>query len=420
MKKSILFIVVALLVVSIVVVGCQGKATAPASSAAPAATSAKPASSAPASAAATGGVIKIGHLRPMTGSMAIVSQEMTAAFNWAFERVNYQVAGKTIQIIEGDSQGDPEKAIDAAKKLVENDHVALIVGPTQGGEMMGAAGYLNQVGIPQFITTQEPPPIIIQKMRWTLSSGGTELQSPAPMAKYALEKGNIKTVDALSGDFAPGHGFLGAFVGTFKKLGGTVQQEIYTPYPTQDFSPYLTSLKPADAMVAWLDGDQAIKLLTQYHEFGIDKKMPVIGASWGAFLAPYILGAMPSAAADACIGYLVPTAYTPLDDNPVNQQWVTDFKAKFGFTPEDTSAGAYQGAQIIIEALKATNGETDPEKLRQAILDVKFKSIFGDISFDASTGVRHMNMNISKIVKKDKEYLWQPVFTYQDVPPLGY
>jgi branched-chain amino acid transport system substrate-binding protein len=406
-------------VVSLVMVGCQNSATTPSATKAPPASSTAPSSQA-SSAPAAGGVIKIGHLRPMTGPMAAVSQEMTNAFNWAFERVGYKVAGKTIQIIQGDSQADPEKAIDAARKLVENDKVALIVGPTQGGEMMGAAGYLNQVGIPQLITTQEPPPIIIQKMRWSLSSGGTELQSPAPMAKYALEKANIKTVDALSGDFAPGHGFLGAFVANFKKLGGTVAQEIYTPYPTQDFGPYLTSLKDADAMVAWLDGDQAIKLLTQYHEFGIDKKMPIIGASWGAFLAPYILGAMPPAAADATIGYLVPTPYSPLLDNPVNKQWVIDFKAKFGFTPEDTSAGAYQGALIVIEALKATNGDTDPEKLRQAILNVKFQSNFGDVSFNPETGVRHMNMYIAKIIKQEKEYLWNPVFTYEDVPPLGY
>jgi branched-chain amino acid transport system substrate-binding protein len=417
MKKIILLLLALLLVVSLVMIGCQKTANTPA------ATSAPPVSSSVASSSTTpvaGGVIKIGHIRPMTGPMAIVSQEMVKTFNWAFERINYTVAGKKIQIIEGDSQADPEKSIDAARKMVENDHVAMIVGPTQGGEMMGAAGYLNQVGIPQLVTTQEPPPIVINKMRWTLSSGGTEPQAPSPMAVYAFEKANVKKVVGLSGDFAPGHGFLGAFIDTFKKKGGEVIQEIYTPYPTQDFGPYLTSLKPADAMVSWIDGDQAIKLLTQYHEFGIDKKMPIIGACWGAFLAPYILAVMPPEAADACVGYLVPTAYSPLLDNPVNKQWVTDFRAKFGFTPEDTSASAYQGAEIIIEALKATDGDTAPEKLRQAILNVKFQSIYGDVTFDSNTGARHMNMYISKIVKQGKEYLWQPVFTYEDVPPLGY
>ena len=177
---------------------------------------------------------------------------------------------------------------------------------------------------------------------------------------------------------------------------------------------------PGATVAAWFDGGQAIKFLTQYHEFGIDKRMPVIGATWGAFLAPYILAALPPAAADATIGYLVPTAYSPLLDNPVNKAFVADFKAKFHFTPEDTSAGVYQGAMCIIEALKATGGDTSPEKLRQALLSLDFVSPFGRVTFDQNTGVRHMDMHISKIVKQGKEFVWQPIFTYKDVPPLGY
>jgi ABC-type branched-subunit amino acid transport system substrate-binding protein len=74
----------------------------------------------------------------------------------------------------------------------------------------------------------------------------------------------------------------------------------------------------------------------------------------------------------------------------------------------------------IIEALKATGGDTSPEKLRQALLSVKFESPFGPVSFDPKTGVRNMDMHISKVVKQDGEYLWQPIHTYKDVPALGY
>jgi branched-chain amino acid transport system substrate-binding protein len=285
---------------------------------------------------------------------------------------------------------------------------------------MPVAGYMNRIGMPHLLTTQEPPPIVLQKMKWTITSGGTIPQSPSPMALYAYEKIGIRKVIAIAPDFMPGHDFLGGFLKTFKKKGGQGVQEAYTPYPTQDFGPYLTPLKDADAVIAWLDGDQAIKFLTQYHEFGIDERMPIIGASWGAFLAPYILAALPPDAADATIGYLVPTSYSPLLDNPVNKKWVVDFKAKFHFTPEDTSAGVYLGAMCIIEALKATGGDTTPDKLREALLALDFVSPFGRVTFDPNTCVRRMDMHISKIVKEGKEYLWQPVFTYEDVPALGY
>ena len=417
MKKLLPFVFCLVLIGSLILVSCA-KTTSTS-------TTAQPSTSVPASTPAatttpaTGGVIKIGHLRPLTGPMAETSQEMIQAFNWAFQRINYEVAGKQIQIVVGDSQLDPEKAIDAARKMVETDKVAMIVGPLQGGEVMGAAGYLNQVGIPQLVTTAAPTAIITNNWKWTFATV-TEPQCPSAMAAYAYDKLGYRKIDILTGDYAPGHGFLGAFMDTFKKKGGQVVQEIYTPYPTQDFGPYLATLKDADAVAAWLDGDQAIKLLTQYHELGIDKKLPIIGALEGAFLAPYILAALPPADAEAYIGAYVSTAYSPLFDDPFNNQWVTDFKAKFGVIPEDTSASAYLGAMIVINALQATGGDTSPDKLRQAILAVNFDSPYGQVTFDPNTGIRQADIFISKIVKQGNDFVHDPIYTYTNVPATGY
>lgn len=366
-------------------------------------------------------VIKIGHIRPLTGSMAATSEEMVKAFDWAFEREGYQVAGKKIEIVVGDSKGDAQVAVDVARKMVEKDGVALVVGPIQGGELMPVADYMNKAAVPHLATTQVPVPVVTGDMTWTICAGGTEPQSASTMAAYAYDTLGFRSVDVLTGDFTPGHGFLGAFEDTFTKKGGTITQEIFTPVPTQDFSPYLSSLKDADAVASWIDGDQAVKLLTQYHEFGIDKKMPIVAASWGAFIAPYILAGMPEDAADATVGvHYIPTTYSPLTDVAFNKQWVEDFRAKFGFTPEDTSAGAYLGAMCVIEALKITNGDTDPAKLRDALLAVNFESMFGTVTFDASTRVRNIDMNICQVEKVDSEYLWKPIYTYKSIPALGF
>src|SRR3972149_7042824 len=90
--------------------------------------------------------IKIGHIRPLTGVAAMVSAKMVKSFDYAFQQIGYQVAGRPIQIIVGDSQADSAKAIDVARKMVENDRVAMIVGPLMAGEQMAVAGYINQVG----------------------------------------------------------------------------------------------------------------------------------------------------------------------------------------------------------------------------------------------------------------------------------
>ena len=369
---------------------------------------------------ATGGTIKIGHIRPMSGVMATTSDRMVKAFDFAFEQVSYQVANMNIEIITGDSKGDPSTAVEVAKKMVEQDHVAMIVGPTQGGEEMGVAYYCSTVGIPVLFTNPAPVDATGPGFPMAVLGYGSEPMYSTCMADYAYKTLGYRTIDALAGDFTPGHGFLGAFEATFKKLGGTVAQEIYTPYPSQDFSSYLTSLKPADALVAWIDGQQAIQLLTQYVQLGVDKRLPLVGAFHGSFLAPFILSALPTDVADALVGDVVPVPYSPLLDNAANTKFVADFKAKFGILPEDMDSGPYVGAQIILHALEATDGDTTPATLLAALTAVNFEGPEGLISFDPATRCAVKTIYIAKVAKQDDgAFVWDPIYTYTDVPAAG-
>lgn len=365
-------------------------------------------------------VIKIGHIRPITGEMAMTSDKMIKAFDFALEQAGYEVAGKKIEVILGDSKGDPATAVDVARKLVEHDHVAMLVGPTTGGEQMAVANYAESVGVPLLFTNPEPMGIIANKMKWVIGAGGSEPQYASSMAVYAFEQLGYKAVNILTDDNASGHGFMGAFMSAYKNKGGTIVSEIYPPYPTSDFTSFLTTMKDADAVVAWQNGDQSIKLLTQYDQTGTLKKMPLVAAFHGAFMTPFILKALPPEVAEDYIGTLTPSPYSPLLDSPANKQFVADFTAKFGVPPEDnTDSEMYQGAQIMLAALKATNGDTTPDKLRAALVAVSIEGVEGPIKFDAETGCAIKTIYICKITKQNDAFILEPVFTYPDVSPAG-
>ncbi len=121
------------------------------------------------------------------------------------------------------------------------------------------------------------------------------------MGAYAYDKLGYKKVDILTQDNSSGRAFLNPFMNTFKSKGGQIVQEIYTTFPAPDFAPYLTTLKDADALVAWTAGADAIKFLIQYHEMGFDKKLQLVGAYHGSFLVPFVLNAMPPADAEATL-----------------------------------------------------------------------------------------------------------------------
>lgn len=364
-------------------------------------------------------VIKIGQLYPLTGALALNSKEMVQGFDFAFKQVNYEVAGKKIQIIVGDSQGQAQPAVDMAKKMVQNDGVSLLVGPMNVGEGLAVANYANQAGIPQLLTTPLSASTLDPSLKWTISLGGIPAQFSSAMGDYAYEHAGLRKIDVMTGDWADGHEFLDAFMAKFKSDGGQIVQEQYTPEPTQDFAAYLTNLKDADAVATWYPGAEAITFLTQYHEMGIDKRMPFLAAFNGGFTAPYILHALQPADANATVGTLLPTIYSPLLDNSLNKQFVAAYQAQYNVTPDDGMESAYVGGLAVIQALKATGGDASPDKLFQALLSVNFDSPQGPVKIDQQNHGAILTMHISKIAGESEGYAWQPVYDYTNVPSTG-
>ena len=201
----------------------------------------------------------------------------------------------------------------------------------------------------------------------------------------------------------------------FKEKGGTVVQEQWFPVGSIDFGPYLGNLKDADAFCGWVEGPGALRLVNQYYEYGISKKMPLIGAYASNLLDEDVLPQL----GEKGLGIYGPTAYASTLDNPINKRVVDKFKAKHGgVRPTDTlMVGGYMNAFVLLHALKATGGDTDPEKLRAAILNLNLKDTpIGPVRFTPE-GSGILNIYVIKTAKVGNEYLWEVAQTYPDTEP---
>ncbi len=363
--------------------------------------------------------IKIGLLYPLTGGMAMTGARMLEANKLAFEHAGYAVAGRKIQVIQGDDGSQVAMAMDTARKMVENDKVSIILGPIMGNLKIAIAEYMSKVGLPHLNTSPASWPILTPPMSWSIAGGGSEQQFASASGLYAYERG-LRKVTVLTEDLIHSHGFADAFKAAFEAKGGKVVQEQFTPYPCTDFAPYLTVLKDADALAAWYEGSDAVLFFTQVHDFGVRKRMPVTSIFFGSFYANFILHALPAAAADACLGEITVTPYSPLLDHAENKKFVDIFKKKYGYLPDDTDTTPYDGGTIVVNALKATGGDTTPAKLRDAILGLDFMGVQGRVVFDKGTRCRIRNVYVCKNDKVEGKFLWTPVYTFKDVPPAGF
>jgi branched-chain amino acid transport system substrate-binding protein len=406
MKAIVICLLSILLVVSLILGGCAAPAPTPKPSPAPA-----PAAKPP---------IKIGHIRSLTGPTAITNAAMVKGFDIAMELAKYEVAGRKIEVILEDDAIKPELAIDKARKLVEQDKVDLIVGPTLAPLQIAVATFMNKAGIPNVNTNTSPYAIVAQKLAWTIQVGGTNQQVPSCAGKYVFEKLGLKKLTIIGEDSGAGRDYVGNFVAGFKKSGGEIVHEQWVPQNTADYAPYFAAAKISDGVLAWTSGNDSVKFLNQYYDFGMWDKMPLVPAYQGAIIESFILAQLSPKAAEACLGMTTAMNYTPLFDNPVNKIFVDAYKAKYNVNPDTAIASAYNAVLVILDAIKATGGDTTPQKLMDAMLASSVPVLDGSAKFDKAKKTAIKDIAISKLQKLDKEFLFSaPIFTFKDVPPEG-
>jgi branched-chain amino acid transport system substrate-binding protein len=83
---------------------------------------------------AQGNTVKIGLLATLEGPFAAGGADGMRGAELAVKQRNGEVAGRKIEIIKASSNATPDVAVNAVRKLVEQDKVDIVVGPLSGGE----------------------------------------------------------------------------------------------------------------------------------------------------------------------------------------------------------------------------------------------------------------------------------------------
>ncbi|MFN2257877.1 MAG: ABC transporter substrate-binding protein, partial [Desulfuromonadaceae bacterium] len=77
--------------------------------------------------------IKIGAFFDLSGNAAFIGTPTKLVAEMAVEQINAQggINGRKIELIVGDTEANPAKAVNLAKKFIYKDNVAAIIGPTK-------------------------------------------------------------------------------------------------------------------------------------------------------------------------------------------------------------------------------------------------------------------------------------------------
>ncbi|HZA54682.1 MAG TPA: ABC transporter substrate-binding protein [Candidatus Udaeobacter sp.] len=351
------------------------------------------------------GPIKVGFLTQMTGGGAAVGKDMSNGFMMSLEEISNQIAGRKVEVIIEDTQGDPAQALTKLRKLVESDRVHAVAGIFLASEGYALATRVDEYRIPTVWAVVSADDLTQRKpTKWAVRTGWTSSQPNHPFGEYVAQTLAYKKVVTIAMDYAFGWEQVGGFQKTFEEAGGQIVQKLWPPLGTTDFGPFLAQIKrDANAVFAVMVAASALRFPKQYQDAGLKARLPLIGG--GTTFDEFVLPSL----GDEAIGAVSPLIYSAAIDTPVNQRFVKEFRTKYGKVPGYYAEASYAAGRWIAEAAKAVGGNVDDkEKFLAALKKVELPDApRGPIKLDARNNPVQ-NIYIRKVEKKEGQ-LWNTV-----------
>jgi branched-chain amino acid transport system substrate-binding protein len=361
-----------------------------------------------------GGTIKIGVLRPSTGTLASNGKDMEAGWNLFWEQNGTTVAGKKIETIFADSAANPSIGLTKANQLAKGDNVNMIVGPLSAAVGLAVAAAMAKINMTiampctssDDLTQRTLYPNFVRLAGWSSS------QTTHPFGEWAYEQG-YRNILTLGADYAFGWETVGGFVNTFTDKGGKIVKQLWAPLGTTDFSTYVAQIGASkqDAVFYCSLGGDEVNFFKAYKQFGLYGKTPLIGSETTTDQS-----VLPALGADA-LGLITCGHFAEGRDADATKTFVDSYYKKYNRYPSYYAAGTYTAASGIVQAIKALNGDvSNTEETVKALKAVNLSDTpFGPEKLD-SYGNPIFNVYIRKVEKGPHGGLWNaPTKTIENV-----
>ncbi|MEV5560271.1 ABC transporter substrate-binding protein [Nonomuraea wenchangensis] len=338
---------------------------------------APPGQSAESQATATG-PIKIANVNAQSGQLSSLGQWEHKGVKLAIDEANKAggVGGRQIQLDLFDSQGDPTVGTNVARKIAAEGYIAML-GTAESAVTLAMAPILKDAKIPN-ITSGQSPKLAELKSPFLFLNAPTSVTFDETLAKYLVDEKGHKKIALISNNGAYGAGEHDAFLNSLRTRNVTpVADEVVTP-DQKDFNANLAKIREQNPDVLFIGAEevQSGLIAKQARELGI-KAVFAGGAPVGTDV--YATTAGP----DNAEGTIVSSPYLSNEATPEIKEFAAKYKAAYNEDARMHVAKAYDGASILIEALKQTNG-AGGQKLADAIRGVKRAGLLGDYTYDAN------------------------------------
>jgi branched-chain amino acid transport system substrate-binding protein len=344
---------------------------------------------------------KVGALFAVTGfnSPLGTPEKETAQMLEAQINAKGGINGKKLEVIIYDTESDETKAVTLGKRLIEQDKVLAIIGPTSTGESLALVDTVQKAQIP-LVSVAASARITDPKNTWVFKTPQSDSLVVGELFDYLKRKGLTK-VALLSA--SGGFGTTGkAALEEAAPTSGIqiVTMETFGDQDT-DMSVQLTKIKGTDAQALIVWGTNPGPALIAKTAKQLNLGMPIFN-SHGIANKKFI--ELAGEAADGVIfpaGKLLVASELP-DSDPQKAlllDYAREFEAKFGKSADTFGGHAADALNLVVAALEKVG--PDKAKIRDELENTRgFVGIGGEFNMSAQdrNGLSKGALAIIKIV----------------------
>ncbi|MBV9379939.1 MAG: ABC transporter substrate-binding protein [Streptosporangiaceae bacterium] len=339
---------------------------------------------------AASGPIKIAVVDAQSGSSSDLGQFEWRGVKLAVDQVNKAggIDGRKIQLTLFDDQGDPTVGTELARKIASEGFTAML-GTAESSVTLAMAPILQAEHIPN-ITSGQSTKLLKLGSPYLFLNGPTGLTYDSTLAKYLVQTKGYKKFALLTNNDSYGAGEDSAFTSSLKSLGITPVAAEVVPADQTNMTPQLNTIRSRNPQVLFIGAEEAQSGLTvkQARSLG----MTAVIAEGAPAGTPLFLSTAGVANAD---GTIVSSPYLGNGVDAASKAFAAAYTAAYGTAPELHGAKAYDGAEVMISALKACHACTGLA-LASAVRAVHRTGLLGTFAYD-SQGVGIFSTSIGII-----------------------
>jgi branched-chain amino acid transport system substrate-binding protein len=346
--------------------------------------------------------IKIGHVAPLTGSIAHLGKQNENGALLAVEEINkagLTINGKKLilKLVPEDDAADPKVAIQVAQKLVDAKVIA-VVGHLNSGTSISASKTYSDAGITQVSPSATNPNYTKQGFKTTYRLVATDAEQGPALASYVANNLKAKVVAIIDDSTQYGKGLADEFEKTVKAAGITVLTRESSNDKATDFKAILNKVKAGKPDVIMYGGTDTTGglLAKQALELGIPAK--IVG---GDFMCSDNLAEF---AGDAIKNVICSEAAMALSRMKAGPEFQKKYKERFNIDVDIYAPFSYDAVYLIVDAMKRANS-VEPTKILAVMPQTNFEGLIGNIAFEDNGDLRDGIITIYNYQNKKKSVL---------------